>query len=60
MILLPTLGLGFSVASSWTTNLRIQKINFPTIESHLNINHRIDSNGKISSPSTILKAKMLK
>ena len=55
---LPTMGLGFSVASSWTANLQDTKRNFPTIESHLNINHRIDSNGKLVL-ATILKAKAL-
>ncbi|MGO4821358.1 MULTISPECIES: metallophosphoesterase [unclassified Flavobacterium] len=58
VVSLPTMGLGFSLAGSWTTNLRDGKRNFPTIESHLNINHRIDSNGKLVL-ATMLKSKVI-
>ena len=55
---LPTLGMGFSIAGSWKTNLDDTRQNFPTIESKLNFNHKIDSNGKVVLASN-LKAKIL-
>lgn len=55
---LPTMGFGFAVAGSWTTNLNDMQKNFPTIESKLNINHKIDTNGKVVL-ATILKSKIL-
>lgn len=54
----PTMGMGFSVAGSWKMNLNDTKMNFPTVESKLNFNHKIDANGKIVL-ATILKAKIL-
>ncbi|MBP2282587.1 hypothetical protein H4V97_000905 [Flavobacterium sp. CG_23.5] len=55
---LPTLGIGFSIAGSWKMNLNDIKRNFSTLESQLNLNHRIDSNGKIVL-ATNLKAKII-
>ncbi len=55
---LPTMGMGFSIAGSWKINLNDTKRNFPTLESKLNFNHKIDANGKIVL-ATILKAKIL-
>ncbi|MFV7236361.1 metallophosphoesterase [Flavobacterium sp. ZB4R12] len=54
----PAMGMGFSIAGSWKMNLNDTKRNFPTLESKLNFNHKIDTNGKIVL-ATILKAKIL-
>jgi hypothetical protein len=54
----PTMGMGFSIAGGWKININDTKRNFPTIESKLNFNHKIDANGKIVL-ATILKAKLL-
>ena len=54
----PSMGMGFSIAGSWKMNLDDTKRNFPTIESKLNFNHKIDANGKLVI-ATILKAKTL-
>ncbi|MFV8342789.1 metallophosphoesterase [Flavobacterium sp. XS2P39] len=54
----PSMGMGFSVAGSWKMNLEDTKRNFPTLESKLNFNHKIDANGKFVL-ATILKAKIL-
>jgi hypothetical protein len=54
----PTMGMGFSIAGSWKMNLNDTKRNFPTVESKLNFNHKIDADGKIVL-ATILKAKVL-
>jgi hypothetical protein len=35
--------MGFSIGGSWKMNLNDSKRNFPTIESKLNFNHKIDS-----------------
>jgi hypothetical protein len=37
------MGMGFSIGGSWKMNLNDSKRNFPTIESKLNFNHKIDS-----------------
>jgi hypothetical protein len=50
---LPTMGMGFSIGGSWKMNLNDS--NFPTIESKLNFNHKIDS-GKLVL-ATLLKGK---
>ncbi|MCG9792409.1 metallophosphoesterase [Flavobacterium algicola] len=42
----PTLGMGFSLIGSWKMNLNETEKNFPTIESKLNFNHKIDPYGK--------------
>jgi hypothetical protein len=42
--------------SSWKINLEDTKRNFPTIESKLNFNHKIDANGKLVL-ATLLKGK---
>jgi hemolysin activation/secretion protein len=55
---LPTLRFGFSIAGSWKMNLNDVKRNFSTLESQLNLNHKIDSNGKIVL-ATNLKAKII-
>lgn len=54
----PSIGMGFSIAASWKVNLNNIKRNFPTLESRLNFNHKIDANGKLVL-ATILKGKML-
>ena len=53
---LPTMGMGFMIAANWKTNLSDSKQNFPTLESKLNFNHKIDRQGKIVL-ATLLKAK---
>ncbi|WPR70274.1 metallophosphoesterase [Flavobacterium sp. NG2] len=55
---LPTMGMGFSVVGSWKTNLQDSRKNFPSIESKLNFNHKIDAQGKWVL-ATIMKAKMI-
>ena len=52
------MGFGFSVAGSWKMNLNDTQRNFPTLESKLNFNHKIDANGKVVL-ATILKSKIL-
>ncbi|HEX9151360.1 MAG TPA: ShlB/FhaC/HecB family hemolysin secretion/activation protein, partial [Flavobacterium sp.] len=54
----PTMGMGFSIAGSWKMNLNDTKRNFPSLESKLNFNHKIDANGKLVL-ATIVKAKVL-
>ncbi|WP_369753447.1 metallophosphoesterase [Flavobacterium sp. WC2409] len=53
---LPSIGMGFSISGSWKVNLGDLNRNFPTIESKLNFNHKIDSNGKFVL-ATLLKGK---
>ena len=53
---LPTIGMGFSIAGSWKMNLSDIKRNFPTIESKLNFNHKIDTAGKLVL-ATLIKGK---
>jgi hypothetical protein len=55
---LPTMGMGFSIGGSWKMNLNDSKRNFPTIESKLNFNHKIDSKGKLVL-ATLLKGKVI-
>lgn len=55
---LPTMGFGFSVGSSWKMNVNDTKANFPTFESKINFNHKIDSDGQLVL-ATILKVKKL-
>lgn len=55
---LPTMGMGFSVVGSWKTNLQDSRKNFPSIESKLNFNHKIDAQGKWVL-ATIMKAKAI-
>jgi hypothetical protein len=50
------MGMGFSIGGSWKMNLNDSKRNFPTIESKLNFNHKIDSKGKLVL-ATLLKGK---
>ena len=54
----PSMGMGFSIAGTWKMNVNDTKRNFPSLESKLNFNHKIDANGKVVF-ATILKAKML-
>ncbi|WP_192499834.1 metallophosphoesterase [Flavobacterium sp. PL002] len=54
----PTIGMGFSITGSWKINLEDTKRNFPTIESKLNFNHKIDANGKLVL-ATLLKGKAI-
>jgi hypothetical protein len=55
---LPTMGMGFMIAANWKTNLNDSKQNFPTLESKINFNHKIDSQGKIVF-ATLLKGKAI-
>ena len=55
---LPSMGMGFMIAANWKTNLSDSKQNFPTLESKLNFNHKIDRQGKIVL-ATLLKAKAI-
>ena len=55
---LPTMGMGFSIDGGWKININESKRNFPTIESKLNFNHRIDSKGKLVL-ATLFKAKAI-
>jgi hypothetical protein len=55
---LPTMGMGFSLSGTWKINFNDTKRNFPAIESTLNFNHKIDSNGKIVL-ATLLKGKAI-
>jgi hemolysin activation/secretion protein len=52
------MGFGFSVAGNWKINLDDNKQNFPSLESKINFNHKIDSNGKFVF-ATIIKSKIL-
>jgi len=54
----PTLGMGFLVAGTWTTNLNDSKQNFPTLEGNLSFVHKIDSEGKLVF-ATIFKTKAI-
>jgi hypothetical protein len=51
------MGMGFSIGGSWKMNLNDSKRNFPTIESKLNFNHKIDSKGIVLA--TLLKEVIL-
>ncbi|WP_225876752.1 metallophosphoesterase [Flavobacterium muglaense] len=53
---MPTLGMGFSIAGSWKINLENGKRNFPAIESKINFNQKIDTDGKFIF-ATLLKGK---
>ncbi len=55
---LPTMGMGFMIAANWKTNLTNSKQNFPTLESKINFNHKIDHRGKVVL-ATLLKAKAI-
>lgn len=55
---LPTMGMGFSIGGSWKINLNDRKRNFPTLESKLNFNHKIDSKGKLVL-ATLIKGKAI-
>lgn len=54
----PTMGMGFYISGSWKMNVDDAKRNFPTLESKLNFNHKIDRNGKVVF-ATIIKGKVL-
>jgi len=54
----PTLGMGFLVAGTWTTNLIDSKKNFPTLEGNLSFVHKIDPEGKLVF-ATIFKTKAI-
>ncbi|HJS00583.1 MAG TPA: metallophosphoesterase [Flavobacterium sp.] len=55
---LPTMGMGFLIAANWKMNLNDSEQNFPTLESKINFNHKIDTQGKIVL-ATLLKAKTI-
>ncbi|MFC5682924.1 metallophosphoesterase [Flavobacterium sp. MAHUQ-51] len=55
---LPSMGMGFLIAANWKINTNNSKQNFPTLESKLNFNHKIDAQGKIVI-ATLLKAKAI-
>nr|WP_245600506.1 metallophosphoesterase [Flavobacterium daejeonense] len=55
---LPAMGMGFMMAANWKMNLTNGKQNFPTLESKINFNHKIDRQGKLVL-ATLLKAKAI-
>lgn len=55
---LPTMGMGFLVSANWKMNLNNSQQNFPTLESKINFNHKIDRQGKIVL-ATLLKGKAI-
>jgi hypothetical protein len=55
---LPTMGMGFLIGANWKMNLDNSKQNFPTLESKINFNHKIDHQGKIVF-ATLLKGKAI-
>ena len=55
---LPTMGMGFLIGANWKMNLDNGKQNFPTLESKINFNHKIDHQGKIVF-ATLLKGKAI-
>ncbi|MEL1241935.1 metallophosphoesterase [Flavobacterium flavipallidum] len=55
---LPTMGMGFLISANWKMNLTNSKQNFPTLESKINFNHKIDRQGSIVF-ATLLKAKAI-
>lgn len=52
----PTMGMTFSVLTSWKTNLNDSKRNFPYLEGTYGISHKITTNGNLVL-GTLLKAK---
>ncbi len=52
----PSMGMGISFTGSWKMNLEDLKRNFPTLESKINFNHKIDAKGKLVL-ATILRGK---
>lgn len=44
---LPTMGINFMIAGTWTANLHDSKRNFPSLESSLGFSHKLDANGKV-------------
>ena len=52
----PSMGMGISFTGSWKMNLEDTNRNFPTLESKINFNHKIDAKGKLVV-ATILRAK---
>lgn len=55
---LPTMGMGFLVSANWKMNLDNSTQNFPTLESKINFNHKIDRQGNIVF-ATLLKGKAI-
>lgn len=55
---LPTMGFGFMIAANWKMNVNNSKQNFPTLESKINFNHKIDHQGKVVIAS-LLKGKAI-
>lgn len=55
---MPTLGINFSIAGSWMSNLKDTKQNFPSLEANLGFAHKINSNGKLVF-ATNFKAKTI-
>jgi hemolysin activation/secretion protein len=54
----PSLGMGFMISGSWSTNLDNTKQNFPSIESNLSFVHKIDSQGTLVF-ATLFKTKAI-
>ncbi len=52
----PSMGMGISFTGSWKMNLEDRNRNFPTLESKINFNHKIDTKGKLVV-ATILRGK---
>ncbi len=55
---LPSMGMGFLVSANWKMNVNNSQQNFPTLESKINFNHKIDHQGKIVL-ATLIKAKAI-
>lgn len=54
----PTMGIGFQIAGSWTTNLNNTRQNFPGVEGSLSFVHKIDPYGKLVF-ATLFKTKAI-
>lgn len=54
----PSMGFGFSIKGTWKMNLEELNRNFTTLETKINLNHRLDKKGKLVL-ATILKSKIL-
>ncbi|WP_432221183.1 metallophosphoesterase [Flavobacterium sp. TMP13] len=58
VLTMPTMGINFSIAATWTSNLEDIKRNFPALDGNLSFSHKIDSNGKFVF-ATNFKAKKI-
>ncbi|MBK0369212.1 metallophosphoesterase [Flavobacterium agrisoli] len=58
ILTMPTMGINFSIAGSWISNLDDNKRNFPALEGNLGFAHKLDANGKLVF-ATNFKAKTI-